>query len=272
MMAEQSFQALEQAGWVANAGAYDELFATITDQAIAPILNSFGDIANKRVLDVACGTGHIAGVAAERGAKSEGIDFALTMVAKAKERYPGIPFLEGDAEQLPYDDASFDAVACGFGLLHMARPDRVIKEAWRVLKSGGRYTFTVWCSPDQGGEFFKLVMGAVQKHGTLDVPLPPAPPMFRFSDPAECIKVLTEAGFDNPKVTALPLMWSAAKADDVLNLIYKGAVRTPMVLEAQTAQAREAIHRAILEGSEAFRKGNVIEFRFPASMASATKS
>ena len=77
-MAERTFQALEQAGWVARAAAYDDLFATITDQAIAPILDSFGDIADKRLLDVACGTGHIAGVAAERGAKSEGIDFAST--------------------------------------------------------------------------------------------------------------------------------------------------------------------------------------------------
>ena len=270
-MAERTFQALEQAGWVARAAAYDDLFATITDQAIAPILDSFGDIADKRLLDVACGTGHIAGVAAERGAKSEGIDFASTMVAKAKERYPAVSFLEGDAEQLPYDDASFDAVACGFGLLHMARPDRVIKEAARVLIRGGRYTFTVWCSPDHGGEFFKLVMGAVQKHGTFDVPLPPAPPIFRFSDPDECIKALTEAGFATPRVTVLPLTWTAARPEEVLDLIYKGAVRTPMILEAQTAQAREAIHRAIVEGSEAFRRGDVIAFKCPASMASATK-
>ena len=62
-MAERTFQALEQAGWTAKAEAYDELIATITDQAIAPILDTFGDIADKRVLDVACGTGHIAGVA-----------------------------------------------------------------------------------------------------------------------------------------------------------------------------------------------------------------
>ena len=270
-MAEQSFHALEQAGWVAKAGEYDELFATITDQAIDPILGSFGAIGNKRLLDVACGTGHIAGVAADRGAQSEGIDFASTMVEKAKGRYPGVSFREGDAEQLPYDDSSFDAVACGFGLLHMARPERVIKEAWRVLKSGGRYAFTVWCSPDQGGDFFRFIMGAVQKHGTLDVPLPPAPPMFRFADPGECTKALTSAGFVDPKIAVLPLTWRAARPEDVLNLIYRGAVRTPMVLEAQTAQAREAIHRAILEGSEAFRKGNAIEFRFPASMATATK-
>ncbi|MBK5105004.1 MAG: methyltransferase domain-containing protein [Burkholderiales bacterium] len=270
-MAEQSFQALEQAGWVAKAGEYDELFATITDQAIDPILGSFGAIDSKRVLDVACGTGHIAGVAAERGALSEGIDFASTMVAKAKGRYPKVSFREGDAEQLPYDDSSCDAVACGFGLLHMANPERVIKEAWRVLRSGGRYTFTVWCSPDQGGEFFNLVMGAVQMHGTLDVPLPPAPPVFRFADPGECTKVLMSAGFVDPKVLVLPLTWRAARPEDVLNIIYKGAVRTSMLLEAQTVQAREAIHQAILKGSEAFRKGNAIEFGFPASMATAAK-
>lgn len=270
-MAEQSFQALEQTGWVAKAAAYDELFATITDQAIDPVLNTFGAIAGKRILDVACGTGHIAGVAAGRGAKSEGIDFASTMVEKAKSRYPKVLFREGDAEQLPYDDASFDAVACGFGLLHMARPDRVIREAWRVLKSGGRYTFTVWCSPDQGGELFGLVMGAVQRYGTLDVPLPPAPPMFRFSDPAECANTLRAAGFVDPKVAVLPLSWHTAKPSDLLDLIYRGAVRMPMLLEAQTIQAREAIHRAIMEGSEAFRKGSAIELKFPASMASAMK-
>jgi ubiquinone/menaquinone biosynthesis C-methylase UbiE len=270
-MNSDSFKALEHAGWVEKAGAYDDLFATITDQAIGPILDTFGALANKRLLDVACGTGHIAGLAASRGAASEGIDFASTMVEQARLRYPSVTFREGDAEQLPYDNACFDAVACGFGLLHMAQPERTISEAYRVLNSGGRFTFSVWCSPDQGGDFFKLVMGAVQKHGTLDVPLPPAPPLFRFSDPNECEKALTAASFVDTEITVLPLIWRTAKPDDVLELLYKGAVRTPMVLNAQTAAAREAIHTAIREGSEAFRKGDSIEFRFPASMTTARK-
>lgn len=270
-MPTDSFKALEHAGWVEKANSYDESFATITDQAIAPILDTFGALANKRLLDVACGTGHIAGIAAGRGANSEGIDFASTMVEKARLRYPGMPFREGDAEQLPYADGSFDAVVCGFGLLHMAQPERAISEAYRVLKNGGRFTFSVWCSPDQGGEFFKLVMGAVQKHGTLDVPLPPAPPIFRFSDPNECVRTLNASGFVDPEITVLPLTWRTAKPAGVLELTYKGAVRTPMVLNAQTAAAREAIHRAILEGTEQFRKGEAIEFRFPASLATARK-
>jgi SAM-dependent methyltransferase len=270
-MTEETFEALERAGWNARASEYDDMFATITEQAIAPMLDSFGALASQRLLDVACGTGHIAGTAAGRGARSDGIDFAATMVDQAKARFPGVSFREGDACRLPYPDDSFDAVACGFGLLHMAQPEQAMKEAWRVLRRGGRYAFTVWCGPDQGGEFFKLVMGAVQKHGTFDVPLPAAPPMFRFADPNECAKALTAAGFVDPVVTVLPLKWRAAKAEDVLDLIYKGAVRTPMVLEAQTDHAREAIHRAILEESEKLRNGGTIEIRFPASMACACK-
>ena len=271
-MAEQSFRALEQAGWVARAGTYDGLVATITKHAIDPILDTFGALAGKRVLDVACGTGNLAAAAAGRGAASDGIDFASTMVETATSRHPGVAFRQGDAEHLPYGDGSFDAVACAFGLLHMDRPDLVIQEAARVLKSGGRYTFTVWCGPEQGADLFALVLGAVRKHGTLDVPLPPAPPMFRFADPDECRSALAAAGFVSPKVSVLPLAWRAARPEDVLAFIYRGTVRMPMVLEAQTAQARAAIDRAIVEGCEAFRKGDAIEFRFPASMASATRS
>ena len=116
-----------------------------------------------------------------------------------------------------------------------------------------------------------MVMSAVQKYGTFDVPLPPAPPMFRFADPKECTKALTAAGFTGPEVSVLPLTWRTDNAQNVLNLIYKGAVRTPMVLAAQTALAREAIHQAIIEESEKLRNGSTIEIKFPASMASARK-
>jgi SAM-dependent methyltransferase len=267
----KTFKELERAGWVAKACAYDDWFATITDQAIKPILDSFGDLAQRRLLDVATGTGHIAGAAAARGADSQGIDFAAAMVERAQSLHPGIAFRDGDAEQLPYADANFDAVTCGFGLLHMAHPEQAIREAGRVLKHGGRYTFTVWCSPEQGGQFFGLVSAAVQKHGTLNVPLPPAPPMFRFADPAECGRVLTEAGFADSSLTVLPLTWRTPRAEDALELIYKSAVRMPMLLAAQSSEAREAIHRLILEEGEKLRIGSDIEFKFPAAMVTARK-
>jgi SAM-dependent methyltransferase len=270
-MSTQSFHSLEHAGWQAKADNYDELFAAITNQAIVPILSTFGDLYQKRLLDVACGTGHIAGQAGERGALSEGIDFAATMIAKAKSNYPRVIFLEGNAEELPYAAEQFDAVSCGFGLLHLENPDRAIRDAWRVLKPGGRYTFTVWCSPEQGGKFFDLVMGAIKEHGTLDVPLPPAPPIFRFADRNQCTKALTEAGFSPPSFEVLPLKWQTSDAHDVLDLIYKSIVRVPMLLMAQTDAARESIHQAIFVGSEKYRQSDALIFAFPALMVTAAR-
>jgi ubiquinone/menaquinone biosynthesis C-methylase UbiE len=269
-MSEQTFRELEHQGWVTKAAVYRESFGKITEQAIDPILDTFGDLSRKHLLDVACGTGELAAAAATRGATSEGVDFAATMVEKAKENHPEPSFREGDAEHLPYRDASFDAIVCSFGLLHLQDPDAAIADAKRVLKPGGRYTFTVWCNPDQGGDFFKLVMGAVMQHGTLDVPLPPAPPIFRFSDFDECKRVLIAAGFDTPSVDVLPLQWQTKNASDILDLIYKSIVRTPMILEAQAADARERIHRAIVEGAESYRKNDTIELKFPAVLATAT--
>lgn len=268
-MTTKTFRDLEHEGWLSRAAFYRDLFNKITEQAIDPILDTFANLAGKRLLDVACGTGELAAQAAKRGARCEGVDFAATMVEKATEKYPGVSFREGDAERLSYGPATFDAVVCSFGLLHMENPDRAIAEARRVLVPGGRYTFTTWCGPDQGGEFFKLVMGAVQQHGRLDVSLPPAPPIFRFADTQECHRTLTSIGFTAPVTHVIPLKWEAQNPTDVLDLIYKSIVRTPMLLEAQTDEARERIHRAILEGAEAYQKDGRISLRFPAVLATA---
>lgn len=270
-MVDKSFRDLEHAGWRAKANDYDDHFAKITNQAIVPILDSLNPLTGKRLLDVACGTGHLAGAAENMGAISEGIDFASTMVANSKKNFPNLIFAEGDAEQLPYEDARFDAITCSFGLLHLEQPEKAVKEAWRVLKKGGSYTFTTWSSPDQGGEFFALVMGAVQAHGTLDVPLPPAPPVFRFADPAETRKILTDAGFVGLKLSSLPLKWQTFEPNEVLELIYKSIVRIPLLLEAQTNEARESIHRTIIDGCEKYRDGDSIRFQFPALMATGRK-
>jgi ubiquinone/menaquinone biosynthesis C-methylase UbiE len=268
-MGEKTFKDLEHQGWQAKASAYRDIFGKISEQAIDPILNTFGDLSRKRLLDVACGTGELTAAAASLGAIAEGVDFAATMVDNASQEYSDINFREADAEQLPYPDAHFDAVVCSFGLLHIQNPEVALKEANRVLKAGGRYTFTVWCSPDQGGDFFKLVMGAIQQHGTLDVPLPPAPPIFRFADIEECFRALRAAGFVEPVTKTIQLGWQTKYPEGVLELIYKGIVRTPMILQAQTEDARERIHRAIVQGTEDYRVNEVIRLRFPAILATA---
>src|SRR5204863_7567523 len=109
-------------------------------------------------------------------------DFSSAMIAAAARRHHDIVFREGDAEALPFDGDTFDAVVMNFGLLHLARPAKAIAEAARVLRPGGRYAFTVWAGPDQAVGF-GMVLKAIEQFGRLDVDLPEGPAFFRFSNP-----------------------------------------------------------------------------------------
>ena len=75
------------------------------------------------------------------------------MIAAARARNPDIEFREGDAEQLPLSDDSFDAAVMNFGILHLARPDQALVQACRVLRAGGRFAFTVWAKPEDAVGF-----------------------------------------------------------------------------------------------------------------------
>jgi ubiquinone/menaquinone biosynthesis C-methylase UbiE len=111
----KSFKDYQQEGWSKKASQYERVTLPLTSRAFEPILASFGDLTGKRLLDVCTGPGHLAGEAAARGALVDAIDFSEAMVREARARFSGIGFMEGDAEALPYDDVSFDAVACCFG-------------------------------------------------------------------------------------------------------------------------------------------------------------
>lgn len=265
-----SFKELEQSGWQAKAEGYDKFVGKVTGQAVETLLDAAAVTGGQHVLDVASGPGYGVGGAVARGATAIGVDFAASMVELASENFPDAEFREGDGENLSFTDECFDAVICLFGLLHMPEPEKAVAEAHRVLRPGGRYAFTVWATPDTH-EFFAVVMAAIQAHGDMEVPLPPAPPMFRFSDLDECNNALADAGFAHINVQTIPLVWKGRSGQDCLDLIYNGSVRTAMLLEHQAPDALEQIHRAIIDGSEEFNRGDGIELAWPAVLASATK-
>ena len=269
-MGKKTFKDIEHDGWLERAASYEFITPT-TNQAIDPILGSFGDIRDKYLLEVAPGPGHLSGRAASLGARVKAVDFAITMVEHAQAQYPDVAFHEGDAENLDFGDNQFDGVICAFGLLHLAHPERAIVEAFRVLKPGGRYTYAVWCPPEEGGDFFGFLMGTIQEHGDMNVDLPAAPPFFRFADPEQARSTLAQAGFHGHQLTTIPIVWRSAQPSDAVEVIYKATVRTRLIVDAQTDKAREAIHAALISGMEKFRVGDHFEIAFPAAMVTATK-
>lgn len=113
-----------------------------------------------KVLDVACGSGNLAIVAARKTAEITGIDIADNLIESAKKRAAAdnldIKFEQGDAEAMPYDDNSFDIVMTMFGAMFAPRPDVTASELLRVCKPGGRIAMANWTPTGFAGQMFKL--------------------------------------------------------------------------------------------------------------------
>jgi SAM-dependent methyltransferase len=266
-----AFRAFERAGWERIPRAYQEGFGTLTTQAVDPLLDAAGVGPGVRTLDVATGPGYVAGTAARRGASVVGVDFSSAMLAEARRHHPAIDFEAADAAALPFPNASFDAVVMSFGLLHLDRPDRALAEACRVLRAGGRVAFTVWAKPE-AAIGFGIVLNAIQRLGRLDVPLPPGPPFFRFSDPDECRRTLLAVGFRAPEVRTVSQVWRLASVDALFEVMRDGTVRTAGLLRAQTPEAQEAIRLAIRDAVRPYQGAGGVELPMPAVLASAVKS
>ena len=91
-----------------------------------------------RVLDACCGTGDLAVEAERRGGRVVGLDFSEQMLERARRKSGTIEWVQGDVLDLPFEDASFDAVTIGFGVRNLDDLDRGLRELRRVLQPGGR--------------------------------------------------------------------------------------------------------------------------------------
>ena len=149
------FKAAQREAW----GLFSPLVA-FTTPAAASLVEFAGIRDGEAVLDVACGTGVVAITAARRGARVRGLDLSPALLEDARRNAAvinaEIEFLEGDAEELPYADASFDVVLSQFGHMFAPRPEIALAEMLRVLKPGGRIAFSTWPPELMIGRMFAL--------------------------------------------------------------------------------------------------------------------
>jgi SAM-dependent methyltransferase len=150
------------------AGDFGEV-AKNTERAAEAFVAALNLPRGARVLDIACGSGNLAIPLARGGAEVTGVDIATNLLEQARARAAAenlsAKFDEGDAEALPYEDDSFDVVVSMFGAMFAPRPELVVSEMARVLKSGGRLAMANWNPTSFTGQMFR----ASAKH----VPPPP---------------------------------------------------------------------------------------------------
>jgi len=252
-----AFTKFEHEGWERVADKYDSVWASSTRQFIPPLLDAANVAKEMSILDVGCGPGYVSAAAAERGAKPIGLDFSAEMIAIAKKMFPRIEFRQGDAQNLPFANASFDRVVANFALLHLADPERACAEAARVLKPGGRFGFTTWAKISEN-PFVKLVDDAIQAHANLEVDLPPGPPFYLFENEEEFRNALERTGFDGRSMTfkVHKIEWQVPTARFVFEAERNAGVRTAGLLARQTPEALRKIQTAIENRVQPYAKGN----------------
>ena len=267
----EPFREFERSGWSEVASRYQATFGVITRQAVDPLLDAARIGAGDRVLDIACGPGVVAGPVLARRARVVGVDLSPSMAAEAQRLHPAGQFEVGDAESLRFDDGEFDAVVCGFGVLHFPRPEVAMREIRRVSKPGARFAASAWCPPEQS-PYLALVRDAVAAHGQPNPPLPAGPPPYQFGEPARARALLEEAGFAECACREIPVIVSLTSESEVLVPLLEGGVRSRKLLEAQTPGALLAIEAHAAEAARAFRLGDRIEIPRPALVMSGRRS
>ena len=148
----------QQATWASG----DFAIIGTTLQIVGESLAEAADVrAGERVLDVAAGNGNATLAAAHRFAEVTSTDYVPALLEKGRERARAeglaVKFQVADAEQLPFEDGSFDVVLSTFGAMFAPEHDRTAREMLRVLRNGGRIGMANWTPEGFIGRLFKVV-------------------------------------------------------------------------------------------------------------------
>jgi SAM-dependent methyltransferase len=146
--------------WSSGGDNYDAISKGIAD-AIEHCVLRLNPQPGERILDLATGTGWTSRVVARRGASVVGADIAegLLLAARAKAENAGlnIEYHQADAERLPFETGSFDAVVSTFGVMFAGKPEQAARELARVVRKGGRLALTTWVSDSNLFKMFQVM-------------------------------------------------------------------------------------------------------------------
>jgi SAM-dependent methyltransferase len=214
--------------------------------AFEAALDALAITPNTRLLDVGCGSGLALRLAADRGATVSGLDASGALLEHARRRVPGAPLVEGELEDLPFADASFDVVTGFNSFQYAARPATALTEARRVLAPGGRVLYLNWAPPERCE-----AAGYLAAIGRLLPPPPPgAPGPFALSDAEAIVGLFNQAGLDVSSTADVTVVWSYPDEPTAITGLMAAG---PIVLAIDHA-GEDAVVAATKEFLEPFRR------------------
>lgn len=161
----------QQATWAT--GDFHEISRQIIPVSEA-VCQAVDPRSSERVLDIACGSGNTALIAARRYCDVSGIDYVPALIDRARERAAAdgvrIDFRVADAQALPFEDASFDVVVSVFGVMFAPDQEKAASELLRVCRPGGRIALANWMPEHFGKDFFGLHAGYMPPPPGIDPP------------------------------------------------------------------------------------------------------
>lgn len=216
MSTEQAREAQRTMWTVGNYPAVAERLLPISVEVVGGLPIDAGT----SVLDVAVGDGNAAIEAARRGAAVTGIDLTPAQIDKARVRIAAagldVALQVADAEDLPFNDGTFDVVVSIMGVIFAPDFVRASAELGRVVKPGGTVAMTAWANEG---------WGVIWRRYAADLmPAPPtgAPAPDAWGDPVEAARRLTSAGLD-VAAEVRPFTWSFGSADEAIEFFTTNA-------------------------------------------------
>ena len=264
---QETVRAQQKKSWDDFAGGWDRWAGEIAawgGPVTAAMREALDAGAGDHVLDIASGVGEPAlSIAEATGCRYTLTDLSPNMVdlARAAAERRGVEIVEGRAcggENLPFEDDSFDALTCRWGIMFMPDDLACAKEMRRVVKPGGRVVLSVWNTP-QENPWAVVPMGIIGQHVEMPPPNPDAPGIFRHGPPGKVEAVLEAAGLTGIESRDVDVTWRMDSVEDMWGMALEMAAPIAGMRARADAAGREAIDREVIaamrqyEGPEGVR-------------------
>ena len=253
------------------ADVYEEFFVPALFQDWADVVSKAANLSpNQHVLDVACGTGVLARAAnksVQPGGAVTGLDLNEGMITTARRMAPNIEWQVAPAEQLPFEEASFDAVVSQFGLMFFENRKQGIAEMWRVLKPGGQLTVAVWDTLENSPGYAAITSLLKRLFGDKiadELRMP-----YSMGDKKLLADLFGEAGVTNPIIETMTRTSRYPSVEQWMHMDVKGWTIGDMINDEQYEQLIVEAHKDM---KQFVQPDGQVFFPSPAHIVTATRS